>query len=116
MKHFKRGEFACSCCGRMDMNNDFLERLDEARDLADVPFRINSGFRCESHNRQVGGKPNSAHTKGLAADIKATTSAERYAILRALMVLGFTRVGVAKNFIHVDADESLPQEMAWIYA
>ena len=116
MKYFKKGEFSCPHCGRNEMDADFMVRLDEAREKAGVPFRINSGFRCEEHNQQVGGKPDSAHTKGLAADIKATTSGDRFAILQALYSLGFVRVGIAKTFIHVDADPEKPQDMTWVYS
>jgi hypothetical protein len=48
------------------MNPDFLLKLDKARGIAGVPFKINSGYRTESHNKKVGGTPNSAHTKGFA--------------------------------------------------
>lgn len=33
------------------------------------PITINSGFRCKQLNALVGGKPNSQHLKGQAADI-----------------------------------------------
>lgn len=32
------------------------------------PITITSGYRTPSHNKKVGGAPNSWHTKGLAAD------------------------------------------------
>lgn len=36
-----------------------------------IPIRITSGFRSAAVNKAVGGKPNSAHRYGLAADIQA---------------------------------------------
>ena len=30
---------------------------------------VNSGYRCPEHNKEVGGKEDSAHLKGLAADV-----------------------------------------------
>lgn len=47
------------------------EVLEPARTLADEPFIITSGYRCEKLNKLVGGVPNSFHLKGMAADIKA---------------------------------------------
>ena len=38
------------------MNREFLEKLDYARSISNVPFIINSGFRTSSHNKKVGGK------------------------------------------------------------
>jgi hypothetical protein len=36
-----------------------------------LPLRINSFFRCQAHNAspEVGGKPHSSHTSGMALDI-----------------------------------------------
>ena len=52
------------------MDKNFLQKLDRARDVAGVPFIITSAYRCEQHNKNVGGKPNSAHLRGYAVDIK----------------------------------------------
>ena len=115
IKHFKPEEFACPCCGRIDMDLKFLVRLDWARSIADVPFRITSGFRCPKHNKEIGGRPNSSHLRGLAADIACSNSEERYKIINALIMVGFKRIGIADSFIHVDYDLTKPQEVIWVY-
>jgi hypothetical protein len=33
------------------------------------PLQVNSGHRCQEHNEEVGGVPDSRHTKGEAIDI-----------------------------------------------
>jgi uncharacterized protein YcbK (DUF882 family) len=43
--------------------------LQRVRDFVGAPIRINSGYRSEKLNKAVGGKPNSQHLKGEAADI-----------------------------------------------
>lgn len=43
--------------------------LDEVRVVYGAPIRINSGYRCPSLNKAVGGVSNSQHLKGLAADL-----------------------------------------------
>ncbi len=53
---------------------EWLEKLREL--LAEkhgrvIPIRITSGFRSAEVNKRVGGRPNSAHRYGLAADIQA---------------------------------------------
>jgi len=115
MKYFKVDEFKCPCCGKANMDKEFLEKIDKARELAGVPFVITSGYRCPKHNKEVGGKPDSAHTKGLAADIKCIRSRDRFKMIKALIDAGFTRFGIGKNFIHADIDSSKPQEVAWTY-
>ena len=47
-----------------------IEQLDELRRLYDRPIFITSGYRCPQLNKVVGGKPNSQHVKGQAADLK----------------------------------------------
>lgn len=42
--------------------------LDPVREMAKRPVRITSGYRCAELNRMVGGKPNSQHLNGQAAD------------------------------------------------
>ena len=106
-KYFKNNEYM--------MNEEFLCKLDEAREYANIPFIINSAYRSVEKNKAVGGKPNSSHLKGLAVDIKANDSRTRGLILQALRAVGFTRIGIAKNFIHVDMDYSKSQNVTWLY-
>lgn len=98
-----------------EMKANFLTKLQEARTIAGIPFRINSGYRTKHHNKTVGGTPNSSHLKGLACDISCANSSERYAILHALVSVGFTRIGVGNTFIHVDLDLDKPQRVIWTY-
>ena len=115
--HFGKHEFQCRCCGREEMDADFLFRLALARAEAGVPFIINSGWRCVVHNRDpiVGGSADSSHKTGYAADIKAGDSVTRFKIIRALLMAGFKRIGIRKDFIHVDSDPDKPQGVVWLY-
>ena len=97
------------------MQPQFLAKLDEARHIAGVPFRINSGYRTEAWNQRVNGSKGSSHLTGWAADIQATTSNRRYLVLSALIRVGFRRIGIADTFIHVDMDPSKPQNITWLY-
>ena len=120
MKYFKIEEFACPDCHRATMNEDFLNVIDLARDYAGIPFIITSGFRCKEHNKEIGGKPNSAHLRGLAADIKAIDSYTRGKILQAInkVILEKNlpyRIGIARTFIHWDIDPYLPNPRVWLY-
>lgn len=117
MRYFKDSEFACPCCGEGadKMDAGLLQHLDAARHMAGVPFVINSAYRCEAHNKAVGGVPGSAHTRGLAVDIKASGSRQRFIVAQALMARGLTRIGVSASFVHVDVDKGKDQQVMWLY-
>jgi len=118
MKHFKPNEFSCNCgCGGgfSDMDPAFLSMLDDAREHAQVPFSLTSAYRCEKHNRNVGGVPDSAHTTGHAVDILARGGFEKWRTVRGLMQAGFNRIGIAGTFIHADNDPSKPAHVIWTY-
>jgi uncharacterized protein YcbK (DUF882 family) len=104
-----------------NMDPQFLELLDHARGIAGIQFKINSGYRTPEHNEKVGGKPRTAvskgssHMYGLAVDILCNSSRDRSIILNALIESGFTRIGIANSFIHVDLDKSKSQNVIWVY-
>jgi len=104
MNYFKQKEFRCKCCEGNQISQDLIDKLNVARYLAKTPFIINSGYRCKDHNKNVGGKSDSSHLKGLAVDIRAIGGVKQLTIVKALLQAGFTRIGVAKEFIHCDID------------
>lgn len=120
--HFDRREFLCRCpdpgCDGKTQPPDprLIETLEALRAGAGgQPILVNSGRRCAAHNRAVGGAANSAHVRGLAADLRVPDSARRYALVAAAIRLGLRRLGVGPTVLHVDVDASLPQEVLWIY-
>jgi len=120
-EYFKDSEFACKCgCGLNNMDPSFLVRLKYARQLADIPFKINSGCRCEKHNHAVKGVSESSHLASeklfcYAVDIRVVDSVARFKIIKALFDAGFTRVGIGLTLIHVDSDSSKIQNDTWVY-
>lgn len=74
-EHFKKKEFACKCgCGLGlkdgDINPKLVEALEDVRTHFGKPVVINSGLRCDDHNKKVGGAKASRHLLGTAADIR----------------------------------------------
>ena len=125
LKWFDFEEFSCptlegsglptSDGGKMCL--DFLHKLDEAREIAGVPFKINSSYRQPAHNLSVGGRVGSSHVKVpcKAVDLHCNNSSDRSKILNALFKVGLgRRVGIAKTFIHVDMDYDKPAAI-WLY-
>ncbi len=81
--------------------------LDAARGIAGVPFVITSGLRTAAENQAVGGEPNSAHLRGLAADL-ACTNQTRQAMLKGLLTCGVpVFLEDCPTHIHVDLDSSI---------
>ena len=113
MSFFRIEEFECRCgCGDRTMDVLFITQLERARELAGVPFVINSGKRCLAHNAAVG-STSMNHVSGKAADIKATDGPARGKILKGLYFAGFRRIGIHKLFIHADTMDEI--ESAWFY-
>ena len=122
MKYFKINEFDSpdAIGSGENMNKEFLSRLDQARSIADTPFKITSGFRSEAYNRSLlergyKASKDSSHLKGLAADIACTDSVSRYKIITSLLKAGFNRIGIADSFIHVDNDPDKATGVIWTY-
>lgn len=98
-----------------NMKQSTLLLLDECREEAGVPFYINSGFRTIKHNIKVGGVYGSSHTKGYAVDISCNNSFNRSKIVKAALKVGFNRIGISKDFIHLDNDPMKPKNVIWTY-
>lgn len=113
-KHFTKQEFACKCgnCENL-IQNALIDKLDIARGISGVSYKINSGFRCLAHNTSIGGSKTSLHMAGRAADIHVSSSAARYQILKGLFAAELDRVLIYKTFIHADiAGEGKQSEIA----
>ena len=117
VKYFNYSEFDSpdvQGSGQM-MNKLVLDMLDEVREKFDKPIHINSGYRTPQHNEAVGGTENSSHLKGLAVDIACDNSIDRFDLINCLLDVGFSRIGVAKTFIHADIDPDKAQGVMWTY-
>ncbi len=72
-RHFNRSEFGCKCsyedCEDIAVDVELVKVLEEVREHFGRAVTINSSYRCEDHNKYVGGAPKSKHRLGIAADI-----------------------------------------------
>lgn len=88
---------------------DICYKLDRARELFGNPIELTCGYRSPEHNAEIGGVPDSAHTKGMAADIKAPIDPfQREKLCWALGAAGFRRVESCPRHFHADTDDSKP--------
>jgi uncharacterized protein YcbK (DUF882 family) len=114
--NFTVKEMRCPCgCELVDMDVHFMDKLQELRDILKQPVRVLSGYRCINHNEKVGGVKNSRHLIGIAADVSTwgMSSEGIYRLLRESLNLGFTGIGVGKNYIHLDNRKS--KGKMWVY-
>jgi zinc D-Ala-D-Ala carboxypeptidase len=119
-RYFSDAEVSCRCgCGDCAMDPAFMELLDRIRERVDRPLALNSAKRCAAHNRKVSTVKNGPHPLGVAADIRATTSRERFELIEAALAVGITRIGIARSFVHLDVateDTGHPQDLVWFYS
>jgi len=116
MKYFTHEEFDCPTkkgSGKL-MEKNFLEMIDSAREIAGIPFYINSGYRTPEHNQAIGGSKNSSHMRYCAADIHCANGPDRLTMVYALIKAGFRRIGIAKTFVHCDSDRNKNHSI-WVY-
>ena len=122
--HFKLSELRCHdkdgnpcphCHGSVVVHPALIDTLESIREFSGIPIQITSGYRCAKHNAEVGGKPNSAHLLGEAVDFWVSGDKDRFKFLEAAFVYGPMRIGIGKDFIHVDVSHTLPTEVCWLY-
>ena len=77
------------------------------------PFHITSGYRSEKHSIESKKAKPGTHAQGIAADIAVNGGAQRMAIVKNALAMGFNGVGVARGFIHVDIRQTTP--VLWKY-
>lgn len=107
-KYFKPSEV-------IGLKPEFVSLLDKARDISGIPFIITSGYRDAQHNENVGGVKDSAHTFGLAVDLRVKDGVSGGKILIALIKVGLNRFGFYKDgHIHIDYDLTKPNPCYWV--
>jgi len=74
----------------------WLECVEQKQEIS-----VHCGARCHNHNREVGGRPNSYHLNGMAADISLASGGISDQLLIDCLSL-FDGVIVHDTFIHVD--------------
>ena len=118
MKNFRINEFVCHCgCAmpaeaRQNIEALVANVLDPVREAYGKPIYVNSGYRCEKHNKAVGGVPRSQHMLGQAADISLRLTA--YGLQDELMKLAriikeqgrFDQLIIYPTFLHVSYKRS----------
>ena len=125
-EYFKYSEFNCKCgkCERPEgvPSKELVDILTKIRKHYNQPVIINSGYRCEAHNKAVGGSANSQHFKGSAVDFIVKNTPTESVWEYVLEKWGDSPLGLAikrnKNniyagFVHID---TRGKKARWEYA
>ena len=112
-KYFKLEDFDCKETQENEMDTGFIEKLDQLREVCGFPFYVTSGYRSVKHSAEESKAVPGTHTQGIAADIAVAGGVQRITIIQNALALGFTGIGVAKGFVHVDTRETTA--VLWCY-
>ena len=111
--NFNSSEFDChgsGCCSSTLVDDKLVTYLQQIREHFGKPVNISSGYRCATHNKNIGGATNSRHSKGQAADIyiSGITPAEiaKYAESIGILGIGLYETNSDGFFVHVDTRET----------
>lgn len=106
-KNFKDSEI-------VGLDLGLVQMLQRARDYAEIPFVITSGYRSPQNEVNAGRPSDSPHTTGRAVDLRCRNSNERFKILQAVFYAGFTRIGDEIDHIHVDVCFDRTKNVVWL--
>ena len=111
--NFNSSEFDChgsGCCSSTLVDDKLVTYLQQIREHFGKPVNISSGYRCATHNKNIGGATKSRHSKGQAADIyiSGVTPAEiaKYAESIGILGIGLYETSSDGFFVHVDTRET----------
>lgn len=114
-KFFSENEFTRIGCSIADCNDDSLRRLDALREHYGKPIILTSAYRSRESELAKGRSGTSAHTTGNAFDIKCSSSRDRYLLVLCALSVGFSRIGIGRNFLHIDDSVNHTQRVIWHY-
>lgn len=104
-KNFESTEFDCKCknktCTTTEIDPKLVEYLQKIRDYFGKAVTINSAYRCDEHNKSVGGANQSKHKFGQAADIKVS-GVKPLKVAQYAEFIGIKGIGQYSNFVHID--------------
>jgi len=112
--YFSMDEIRCPCgCEGLVVDAAFLEIMNAIRAEFGKPMIVNSWYRCEKHDEEIGGK--GRHVTGKAGDFRCHHSLTRWQLITLALAHGINRIGIGATFLHFDVDEDAPTPRIWVY-
>lgn len=114
-KNFKEHEWKCKCgCDQPHNMVPFvMNKVQTLRERYGHPLTLSSAWRCENHPSEARKSKPGQHFLGTAVDIRVTSGAMAYTIIKLGLELGATGFAYGNGFVHLDWRESTP--VSWIY-
>lgn len=114
--NFSPDELRCKETGELNMDRDFMDRLQRLRTAFGKRMPITSGFRSQKHSVERRKVLPGSHTQGKAVDI-AIVGEDALELVRLALGFGFTGIGISQKaggarFVHID---TLPRKAIWSY-
>ncbi len=103
-ENFKSTEFDChgfGCCNKTTVDTELVSVLQKIREHFGKSVTINSGYRCKTHNKSVGGASKSKHMEGTAADIRVS-GIEPEEVAKFAESIGVKGIGLYTWGCHID--------------
>jgi zinc D-Ala-D-Ala carboxypeptidase len=115
--NFRKQEFDCRHTGKNEMKHQFMQVLQAIRKEYGRPMTVTSGYRHPTHPVEARKlRSDGEHTRGMCCDIACTSGIERFRLVELALKHGITRIGIAKNFIHLGlGGQGLPSPVIWDY-
>jgi uncharacterized protein YcbK (DUF882 family) len=103
--NFPAADLACPCCGELKIDARLMKGLERLLELAGTAVIVREAYRCATRQQEVGAVSDSAHTQGLAADVRIVGRTLQQMYELAVQVPEFNQGGIGVydgGFIHVD--------------
>lgn len=115
-------EHCVPACSVGDLNSKLVEHIILAQKMSGHSFLITSGFRSREWELSKGRKGTSSHCRycdgkpsSLAVDVRTVDSHTRFKVVVAAALAGFPRIGIGKNFVHLDIDKNKAHPIIFHY-
>ncbi|MGD8174784.1 YcbK family protein [Marinimicrobium sp. ARAG 43.8] len=115
---FTPDEFRCKETGELNVDDDFLIRLQALRTEYGQPMIITSGYRSPQHSIEAEKSTPGQHANGIAVDVR-TQGNNAWDLVALAVQHGFYGIGVSQKngkprFIHLDTRPHA-QRAIWSY-
>lgn len=109
-------------CDVSMLNPKLVDMIIMAQKMSGHPFLITSAFRSREWELSKGRKGTSSHCRysdgnpcSLAVDVRTVDSHTRFKVVVAAAMAGFERIGIGKNFVHLDIDNNKAHPIIFHY-
>lgn len=111
-KNFSEWEFRCSYTGENKMRPEFMQKLQEIRNIFSKPMIVSSGYRDFTHPLERAKENPGEHTYGVAVDInvwgKDAMQLFDIAFHCGIRRMGLNQIGALNSrFIHIGMGDTL---------